>query len=203
MKHVLSFVVIALVVVGICGLIHLYRVSVKNKKEMAQYAGKTIEVDKDLGKTLIVYYSLTGRTKAIAEIIAENLKGDLFELNTAEALPSGVNLHLAIKNQIKTKEYPALKALPDLSAYDTVFVGAPVWWYTVATPVLSFLNQIDFQGKKVVPFSTQGSNIGTFFEDFATAAKNANILLHASFNNMGKEYDQAVKAKIAEWINGL
>ena len=96
-----------------------------------------------------------------------------------------------------------MKQLPDLTGYDVVFVGSPVWWYTAATPVLSFLEQADFQGTKVAFFSTQGSNRGTFLQDVEALTKNAQILPDASFNNMGKEYDAAVNAKIAAWINGL
>ena len=68
---------------------------------------------------------------------------------------------------------------------------------------MSLLDQVDFQGKKVVPFSTQGSNAGTFLEDFKAKIKNAVVLEYASFNNIGKEYDQAVNAKIAAWLNNL
>ena len=84
-----------------------------------------------------------------------------------------------------------------------VFVGAPVWWYTIATPGLSFLQQADFQGKKVVPFSTQGSNYGSFFEDFTQRAKNAKLLTSADFNNLPAEYDRAVENKISRWLNSL
>ena len=182
---------------------HLYRVSAANKREMAQYAGKSAEIKKDLGKVLVVYYSLTGHTKEIADKIQTMTNADIFGLETAKPLPTGAKLHLTVKDQLKTKKYPALKQLPDLTGYDVVFVGAPVWWYTAATPVLSFLEQADFQGAKVAFFSTQGSNRGTFLQDVAALTKNAQILPDASFNNMGKEYDAAVDAKIADWINGL
>ena len=203
MKYVLGIIITVIIIGGISGLFHLYRVSVKNKKEMAQYADKSAEVTKDLGKVLVVYYSLTGNTKDIAEKIANKTNADLFEVKTKIPYPKGAKLYLKAKNEVKNKQYPAIETLPDITSYDIVFVGAPVWWYMVAPPVLSLLEQLDFQGKKVIPFSTQGSNVGTFFEDFAAMAKNANILQHASFNNMSKEYDQKVEAKVAEWINGL
>lgn len=203
MKTVLYVLIAAAVIAGACGAFHLYRVSAKNKREMAQYANKSAEVDKNLGKVLVVYYSLTGHTKEIADKIQTMTNADIFELDTAEPFPTGAKLHLAVKDQLKTKKYPALKRLPDLTGYDVVFIGAPVWWYTAATPVLSFLEQTDFQGKKVAFFSTQGSNRGTFLTDVSALAKNAQILPDASFNNMGKKYDQAVSAKIAAWINGL
>lgn len=203
LRYILYFIIAAAVIVGIIGAVHLYRVSAKNKKEMAPYQGASQEVHKSFGKTLVIYYSLTGHTKEIAEKIQSKTNADLFEIKTLEELPKGPKLHLAIKKQLKNQEYPALKNIPDISSYDTIFVGSPVWWYTAATPVLSLLNQLDFQNKKVVPFSTQGSNVGTFLEDFTAKVKNAVILKYASFNNMGKEYDQAVNAKIAAWLNNL
>ncbi len=203
LKYVVCFLV-AVVIVSIAGgVFHLYRVSVRNEKEMAPYMNMSDTVHKNFGKTLIIYYSLTGHTKEIAEKIQSKTNADLFEIETQKAFPMKPILFFAVKQQLKDKNYPALKNIPDVSSYDTIFVGSPVWWYTAATPVLSLLDQVDFQNKKVVPFSTQGSNAGTFLEDFKAKIKNAVVLDYASFNNIGKEYDQAVNAKIAAWINGL
>lgn len=203
LKYVVYLLAVIIIISAASGIFHLYRVSAKNKKEMAQYAGLSDEVHKNFGKTLVIYYSLTGNTKEIAEKIKNKTNADLYEIKTAEPLPTGPKLHLAVREQLKTQKYPALENIPDVSAYDTIFIGAPVWWYTAATPVLSLLDQVDFQGKKVVPFSTQGSNVGTFLEDFKAKIKNAVVLEYASFNNIGKEYDQAVNAKIAAWLNNL
>jgi hypothetical protein len=65
--------------------------------------------------------------------------------------------------------------MPDMDGFDVVFVGSPIWWYTAATPVKAFLEKTDFKGRRVVHFSTQGSNVGTFLEDFTAMAKNANV----------------------------
>ena len=203
MKYILGIILAVITLGGIVAALHLYRVSMKNKKEMAQYADKSVELTNNLGKVLVVYYSLTGHTKDIAEKIALQTKADLFEIKTKEPYPTGAKLYTTAKKEIKNKLYPAVEALPDITGYDVIFVGAPVWWYTMAPPLFSVLEQIDFQGKKVIPFSTQGSNIGKFFEDFIAIAKNANILQSASFNNMSKQYDKEVEAKIADWINKL
>ncbi|MBO4521245.1 MAG: NAD(P)H-dependent oxidoreductase [Alphaproteobacteria bacterium] len=203
MKYVLGIILTIIVIGGIAGLLHLYRVSAKNKKEMAQYADKSAEVTNNLGKVLVVYYSLTGHTKDIAEKIAAKTNADLFEIKTKEPYPTGAKLYTMAKKEIKNKQYPAIEAVPNVTDYDVIFVGAPVWWYTMAPPLFTVLEQVDFQGKKVVPFSTQGSNIGKFFEDFAATAKNATVLQRADFNNMDKKYDKQVEAKIADWINGL
>ena len=203
MKYVMGLILAVIIIGGIIAAVHLYRVSTKNKQEMARYADKSAEVTNNLGKVLIVYYSLSGHTKDIAEKIAVKTGADLFEIKTKEPYPTGAKLYTTAKKEIKNKQYPAVEALPDVADYDVVFVGAPVWWYTMAPPLFSVLEQVDFQGKKVVPFSTQGSNIGKFFEDFAATAKNATVLQRADFNNMDKKYDQQVEAKVADWINKL
>ena len=69
--------------------------------------------------------------------------------------------------------------------------------------MMSFLNQVNFENKNVVPFSTQGSNYGNFFEEFKVQAKNANIKQGQSFNNLSNKYDNAVKNKIVMWLNNI
>ncbi len=204
LKYILYLIVIFIVGGLISGGIHLYRVAQKNKKEMAQYQGDEAIAVKPLGKVLVVYYSLSGHTRDIAEIIRNKTGADIYEIKTAEPIKQNPLMYLKIRKQLKEQKYPQLAGpLPDFSAYDMVFVGAPVWWYTIATPGLSFLQQADFQGKKVVPFSTQGSNYGSFFEDFTQRAKNAKLLTSADFNNLPAEYDQAVENKISRWLNSL
>lgn len=204
LKYVLYLLPAALVVGLIAGGIHLYRVSVRNKDEMEKYAGEKIRVRRDFGKVLVIYFSLTGHTREIAEKIQSETGADIYEIKTAEELPSGPSLYIKSKEQIKSGRFPALQDdFPDTASYDLVFIGAPVWWYTVAPPLLSFLEQTDFKGKKVVPFSTQGSNAGTFFEDFRKKARNARVLEGASFNNLPEKYRAAVDNKIAVWLNSL
>jgi hypothetical protein len=93
--------------------------------------------------------------------------------------------------------------MPDAGKYDVIFVGSPIWWYTAATPIMAFLERIDFKDRKVVPFSTQGSNVGSFLKDFVKIAKNADVTGYRSFNNMGEEHNRAVDNKISTWLNEL
>lgn len=195
----------AAIVFGLlAGAWHLYRVASKNKREMVQYSGPSESVEKDFGRVLVVYYSLSGKTKQIAEKIREKTGADIYEIQTMETIKANPAFYLKIKQQIKNKEYPELKAqFPKIEEYDLVFVGSPVWWYTVSTPVQAFLQQVDFMNKKVVPFSTQGSNPGKFVEDFAAAARNAAIVSPNSFNNISSDYDAEVDNKISRWLNEL
>jgi len=204
LKYILCAVLgLIIVVLAIAG-IHLARVHFKNKKEMSRYEGAGVSVQKDFGKVLVVYYSLSGRTRDIAERIRAKTNADIYEIKTKEPLPSGISLYRGVKKQLKTKQYQEINGnFPDFENYDFIFVGSPVWWYTAATPVLAFLEQADFKGKKVIPFSTQGSNAGTFMQDFKAKAKNAVVLEGREFNNISKKYDNAVNNKISQWLNGL
>ncbi len=204
LKIILYIIILAVLIGGSIGLWHLYDVNKRNQKEMTPYMGAPVAYQNDLGRVLVVYYSLSGHTKEIAEKIAAYTNGDLYEIQTVEKMPAAPMLHFAVKKQLKSHDYPAVSPImPDFNAYDTIFVGSPIWWYTAATPVLSFLKQADFMGKNVVPFSTQGSNVGTYFEDFKNAARGGQILTGKSFNNLPAKYNKAVDNKIKQWLNDL
>lgn len=203
-KYILAFTAVILIISLFVGCVHLFRVSQKNKKELSQYENKEVEYTNNLGKTLVVYYSLSGNTKQIAENIADKTDAEMFEIKTSENITPNAKFYLDIKQQLKNKKYPSIEEkMPKFQEYDTIFIGFPVWWYTIATPVLAFLQNADFMGKKVVPFSTQGSNYGTSFTDFKTNAKNAQIVQGNAFNNVDKKYDKAVDNKITDWLNKL
>ena len=203
MKYVLYTILVIVLIIGIGSLIHLYKVSSRNKTEMAKYSNEA-KLTASLGKTLVIYYSLTGKTKDIATQIQSLTNADVYEIKPKEEIKSGPSIYITSKKQISSGNYPEIiNDFPNANEYDTIFVGSPIWWYTAAPVVLEFLKEFDFQNKNVVPFSTQGSNYGTYFKDFKTKAKNANILKGESFNNMDSKYNEQVKNKIIEWLNGL
>lgn len=129
-------------------------------------------------KMLIIYYSHTGTTKYIAEKLSEKTGGDLFRIETVKTYPSEYSaLTEEAKRELQEGDLPALKkGPPDMSSYDLILVGGPVWWYTVATPVMSFLKQADFKGKRVSAFCTHEGGIGKYFPHFKEQAKNAVVL---------------------------
>lgn len=203
LKIFLTIVAGAAVIGGGIGLYHLYKVQSKNKTELAKFE-QDVPLNADLGKVLVVYYSFSGHTKDIAEQIASKTNADLFEIKTIEAY-SSPSVYMKSKQELSARNYPKINddALPDISRYDTIFVGAPVWWYTMAPALFAYLQKTDFQKKRVVPFSTQGSNFGRFFEDFAATAQNAQLLPSENFNNVDDKYRQQVSNKINQWLNKL
>lgn len=111
---------------------------------------------------LVAYFSATGTTKARAEKKAQELGADTYEIKPTEAYTSAdldwkneesrssVEMKGDIKPEIVTGDI-------DISAYDTIYIGYPVWWYRAPTIINSFLASYDFAGKKIVLFATSGS----------------------------------------------
>lgn len=129
---------------------------------MAAFAVSGAGAQQPFGKVLVAYFSHSGNTRAMARQIAEATGGDLFEIVPAAAYPAeyGAVVDQA-KKEIGGGVRPALKGrLPDVGAYDVIFVGSPCWWSTVAPPVATFLADCDWAGKTVVPFMThEGSGM--------------------------------------------
>lgn len=129
-------------------------------------------------KVLIIYYSHSGNTRAVAEKLQAKTGADLYRVETVRTYPSEYNaLTKEAKRELEEEDLPALKTpLPDMSGYDLILVGGPVWWYTVPTPIMQFLKQADFSGKKAAAFCTHAGGIGQFFPHFREQAKSAHVL---------------------------
>lgn len=202
-KTFFCIVVLSIIAVSGGSAYHLYQVKQKNIAELSKFEQR-VPLKTNLGHVLVIYYSLTDHTKDIAIQIKEKTNADIYEIRTEKTytLPS---VYFESKKELYTKKYPVLKKdfAPNISDYDTVFVGGPVWWYTMAPALYSFLNKTDFKNVRVATFSTQGSNFGSFFEDFKKKAQNAEILEHESFNNVDSSFDEEVSNKINTWLNKL
>ena len=109
-------------------------------------------------KTLIVYYSLFKNTENLALEIAVQTEGDLRELIPDNNYSFDYNTAAKeVRNQISRGFCPKLiSGNAPISDYDTIFIGSPNWFKTIAPPVLSFLRSQDFTGKTVIPFCTHG-----------------------------------------------
>lgn len=110
-------------------------------------------------KILVLYYSQTSNTKAVAEEIKNRLGADIEEV-TAK-VPYDGTFQETIERSAKEREegaYPEIDSIKsDIASYDVIFLGYPIWFGTYAPPITTLLNRIDLNGKKVVPFCTFGS----------------------------------------------
>ena len=117
-------------------------------------------------KVLVAYYSAQGHTKRVAEVVAEEMGADLFEIVPQEAY-SDADLDWTDEQSRVSREHdneslrdvPLVQKAPDNWAdYDTVLIGYPIWWAIAAWPCNHFASDNDFTGKKVVPFCTSSSS---------------------------------------------
>lgn len=133
-------------------------------------------------KILVAYFSASGVTKKVAEKMAKSAGADLFEI-VPEKPYTRADLNWMDKKSRSTVEMqdrnsrPAMAAAPDVSAYDVILVGFPVWWYREPSIIDTFMESADFTGRTVVPFCTSGgSGIGDSAKNLQTLAPGANVL---------------------------
>lgn len=109
-------------------------------------------------RTLVLFYSWSGNTRKIARLIAQKTGADWKEIVPEQAYPSNYNTVVEqAKQEIQARHYPALRPIDmDWGAYETVYLGTPNWWSTMAPPVASFLNEVMPTDKVIVPFCTHG-----------------------------------------------
>ena len=146
---------------------------------LAMMAAVSCTSKEEAPKVLVLYYSQTSNTKQVATEIATRLNADIEEIVPVQ--PYDGEFEATIQRCMKEREegiLPEVKPLTsDLSKYDVIFIGYPVWFGTFAPPVGAFLSQVDLSGKKVVPFCTFGSGgLESSMKDLAEKQPNAEIL---------------------------
>ncbi len=162
----------------------------------AQNAGKD-------GKFLVVYFSATGNTEEVAKKLAAELDAGIYKIEPEEPYTSAdLDWH---NKQSRTSvecndknSRPKIKGrLPDISGYDTIFVGYPIWWGIAPHIVLTFLEKEKVAGKNIVPFCTSGgSGIGGSIPAIKQAAAGAKVL-------EGRKFRSGESAKkIGDWARG-
>lgn len=111
-------------------------------------------------KTLIAYFSRTGITKKLAEDTAKKTGADLFAIEPVKKYSGSYLLCVAeAKLENLTNARPAIVSKPqNLSEYDTVVVMFPIWWFTCPNIMLTFLEENDLAGKRIIPVCTYGSS---------------------------------------------
>lgn len=158
------------------------------------------------GKTLVVYFSATGNTEEAANYIAAATGADVFELVPAEPYSSD-DLNYSDDNSRVVYEHDNPDArtvelekttVDNWEAYDTVFIGYPIWWHIAAWPVDDFIAANDFTGKTVIPFCTSSSSgLGDSGELLADAAGTGDWLEGMRFSSSVTEED------VQTWVDSL
>jgi flavodoxin len=167
-------------------------------------------------KILIVYLSRTNNTKAIAEIIQQNVGGTLVALELVKPYPE--NYQATVQQVVRENEtgyLPPLKTRIDsIEKYDIVFVGFPTWDMQMPPPMKSFLHQYNLRGKTVIPFNTHaGYGVGSGFRTVKELCPDSKIMegfeIKGGVERDGQlfvikdEKAKEAEAKVKKWLQKI
>ena len=143
-----------------------------------------------------------GNTKIVADYISELTGADQFEIVAEKDYNMPYNKLIQVaKEEANKGELPAYKGDIDVSKYDTIFIGGPIWWGTYPQVMFTFFRDHDLNGKTIIPFVThEGSGLASTVSDIKKAWPNATV--KGGFAIYGHEV-RTGKAKVEKWIKGL
>jgi flavodoxin len=159
--------------------------------------------EQDASKILIAYYSHSGNTQEIAIQIREIVGGEIFRIEPVKKYPGNYQEVLKVsKVDIDNHIRPALtEKVQDMEHYDTIFVGSPNWYSTIAPPVATFLSEYDLSGKNVVPFITHaGGGVAHCITDIKKMIPDVTVL--EGFVISGGR-TRTASQKIQEWLREI
>lgn len=162
-----------------------------------------------MNRKIVVYYSYTGNTRKIAQIIKERLNCDILELEPIE--PYSKDYDLVVREEQnnassgKLREYKETNI--DLSLYDTIILGSPVWWYSIAPVIRCFLSKNDLSGKTIIPFATNAGWLGQTFKEIERLCPNSKVEKEMNIEFDAGDYRirelTTPKSQIDKWIDEI
>ncbi len=159
-----------------------------------------------MSKNLVLYFSVYGTAKAVAEEIAAQTGADLTEIEPVIPYDSNRANYNALAAYAK-KEHdedrrPAIKNEINIADYDNIFIGYPMWWYTFPMILYTLFDAYDFSGKTLIPFNTHmGSSDGGTYKTIAALEPNAKILKGLPVEMSAAE--QGCEKAVAAWLTSL
>ena len=157
-------------------------------------------------KSLVIYYSLEGDTKLIANIIKNELNSDVLELRTKKQYPNkGFKKYLWGGKSVIFKEKPKLlNKYIDISIYDKIFIGTPIWAGTYAAPFNTFFNEYKIKNKEIGLFVCHGGGRSNkCFDNLKKELKGNKIIGEIEYTNPLKNNKEENIQKTLNWIKKL
>lgn len=208
MNKKVIILIIALIIVAVTG-ISIYTLSKDddNTTTANQQSDNTSvennESDLEAGNVLIVYFSQTGNTETVANIIHDNVGGDIVKLETTEAYPSDYDelVDYAQQEQQEDARPELSTVIENIEQYDTIFLGYPNWWGDMPMAIYTFLDTYDLSGKTIAPFITHGgSGLSGTPENIQEEELNATVTEGLTID--GDEASDSSE-DVVEWLNSL
>lgn len=145
-----------------------------------------------------------GLVRVLADFIAEGTDGELFSIQTSVQYPGDIGplIDYASVEQADNARPELTTQIDNLEAYDTIFVGYPLWWYDLPMVMYSFFDSYDFSGKTIIPFSTHnGSRFSGTLETIAELEPNAILVTDGFTIHMNDVKDAA--ADVSTWLDSV
>ena len=154
----------------------------------------------NMAKTLVAYFSATGRTAKAAELLADALGADIHEIQPkvpytkADLNWLNKKSRSSVEMNNKTFRPEIAESNVQIAEYDVIFLGFPIWWYVAPTIINTFLESSDFSGKKIILFATSGgSKFGKTVEELKVSVSADTEIIEGKLLN-GRESIASVKA---------
>lgn len=154
-------------------------------------------------KTLVVYYSYSGNTKQVVNMIKEKKNFDVLEIKPVNAYSD--DYQKVVDDEESKMDMNEIIEIKDVNVnldyYDRILLGTGVWWYKITPAIRSFLNKYDLKDKVIVPFITNGGWLGEALDDVKRYAKESIIkdAITIKFNGNTMEDSN----KVESWIDSL
>ena len=210
MSKILKIILIVLVIVAVIGVSVFFIIRTTNRtpvgidNSITNETGKQGTINLDSEKVLVVYFSQSGNTQKLAKLISDKVGGDFIRIETVQTYPTIYNeLADFAKNERDNNIKPELKELNiDLTKYDYIFVGYPIWWYQMPMAMYTFFDTYDFSGKTIIPFNThEGSGNGGTYNDISNLEPSATVLEGLPIRGGDMQNDQS--SKVNNWLKNL
>ena len=182
-------------------------------------AQQTENTENNNSKTLVVYFSRTGEnygvgniekgnTHIIADMIAEEINADMFEITTMNKYPETYDECTEVAKQEKDDNArpEIIGTVENMEQYDTVFIGYPIWWSDMPMAVYTFLESYDFSVKTIIPFCThEGSGLSGTPSNIQNTCPSATVMTDA-FEIRGRDAQNSqneAKEQVQNWLNNI
>lgn len=159
-------------------------------------------------KKLVVYYSYTGHTKMIAKSIQKKFNCDILEIKPVKEYSKNYNQVVSEEqNNGSSNKKPEIQKIDkDLSKYDEIIIGSPVWWYTIAPVIRTFLTENDLSGKIIKPYATNAGWLGHTFQEIQKLCPNSKVEKGMNIVFTEDYRENAIVTspdEIDNWVKGL
>lgn len=158
-------------------------------------------------KKLLVYFSYSGNTRFVADMIKDKVKCDALELKPKVAYSE--NYQKVVDEFQNNETAKTVTELQDyninLDDYDTIVIGSPVWWYSITPVVRTFLKTNDLKGKIIIPFATNAGWLGRTFKEIKELCDGAivNNEMNIVFDSEAKEKKIKNEKEVLDWIERI